>query len=44
VVQRAAQAEQNQLIEPVGVRLRAMMPFLKPVSSDTVAAPGAVGR
>src|SRR6476646_1074204 len=31
-------AEQNQLIEQVGVRLRAMMPFLKPVSTDTIGA------
>src|SRR5205823_1252850 len=38
------QAEQDQLLEQVGVRLRAMMPFLKPVSTDTVAAPGAVSR
>src|SRR6266550_2291909 len=29
-------AEQNQLLEQVGVRLRAMMPFLKPVSTDTI--------
>src|SRR5579872_2295357 len=32
------QAEQNQLVEQVGVRLRAMMPFLKPVSTDTIGA------
>src|SRR5436189_2165056 len=32
------QAEQNQLVEQVGVRLRAMMPFLKPVTSDAPAA------
>jgi ketol-acid reductoisomerase len=36
-------AEQTQLIEQVGVRLRAMMPFLKPVSTDTVAAPQVIG-
>ena len=35
------QAEQNQLVEQVGVRLRAMMPFLKPVSTDTIGAPAA---
>jgi len=32
------QVEQNQLVEQVGVRLRAMMPFLKPVSTDTIGA------
>jgi ketol-acid reductoisomerase len=32
------QAEQHQLVEQVGVRLRAMMPFLKPVSTDTIGA------
>ncbi|HMD33397.1 MAG TPA: ketol-acid reductoisomerase [Vicinamibacterales bacterium] len=32
------QQEQTQLVEQVGVRLRAMMPFLKPVSTDTVGA------
>jgi ketol-acid reductoisomerase len=37
-------AEQTQLIEQVGVRLRAMMPFLKPVSTDTIGAPQTVGN
>jgi ketol-acid reductoisomerase len=38
------QAEQNQLVEQVGVRLRAMMPFLKPVSTDTIGAAEATTR
>ena len=36
--------EQTQLIEQVGVRLRAMMPFLKPVTTDTIGAPEAIGH
>ena len=38
------QAEQDQLVERVGVRLRAMMPFLKPVSTDTIGAAEATTR
>ncbi|HYM22547.1 MAG TPA: ketol-acid reductoisomerase [Vicinamibacterales bacterium] len=38
------QVEQNQLVEQVGVRLRAMMPFLKPVSTDTIGAAEATAR
>ena len=36
---RTREAERNQLIEQVGVRLRQMMPFLKPVAAeDTIGA------
>jgi ketol-acid reductoisomerase len=36
---RIREAERNQLIEQVGVNLRRMMPFLKPVAAeDTIGA------
>src|SRR3989442_5310965 len=35
---KTRQAERDQLIEQVGARLRQMMPFLKPVAADEIAA------
>jgi ketol-acid reductoisomerase len=35
---RLREADRNHLIEQVGVRLRALMPFLKPVTADVPAA------
>ncbi len=36
VVQQTAAGERDQTIEQVGVRLRQMMPFLKPVATDEI--------
>jgi ketol-acid reductoisomerase len=36
--QKLREADRNHLIEQVGVRLRALMPFLKPVTADVPAA------
>jgi ketol-acid reductoisomerase len=39
------EADRNHLVEQVGARLRKLMPFLKPVSSDAPAAePASTGR
>jgi ketol-acid reductoisomerase len=35
---RLREADRNHPIEQVGVRLRALMPFLKPVTADAPAA------
>jgi ketol-acid reductoisomerase len=36
---KTREVERNQLIEQVGVQLRAMMPFLKPIAAeDTIGA------
>jgi ketol-acid reductoisomerase len=42
---RLREADRNHQIEQVGVRLRALMPFLKPVTSDVPSAePVGTGR
>ena len=38
------EADRNHPIEQVGVRLRALMPFLKPVTADVPAAEAVAGR